>query len=331
MSTTGTRSAIAAPASSTSWTVAPASSAVVRRGVDDRPVGERVGERDAELHEVGAAVGVGLADRHRGRQVGEAAHQVGHQRGAPAVAGEGGRDAVGPDGGHAGARSIAASASARSLSPRPDRQITSTVSAVASSRPGPSAQATAWEDSSAGMIPSRRGDALEGGQRLGVGDAGVAGAAGVAQPGVLGTRAGVVEAGRDRVRLEDLAVLVLHDRRVGAVQDAAAAAERQRGAVAPGGDPVAGRLHADQLDSGVVRRTGRRRRSRSSRRRRRRPRGRAGGRSARAPGRGPRRRSPAAARGRSPGRARGRRRSRSRSACRRRSRPSRGSRPTRPP
>ena len=33
------------------------------RGVDDRAVGQRVAEREAELDEVGAAVGVGLARR----------------------------------------------------------------------------------------------------------------------------------------------------------------------------------------------------------------------------------------------------------------------------
>ncbi len=65
---------------------------------------------------------------------------------------------------------------------------------------------------------------------------------------MLGAGAGIVEPGGDRVGLEDLPVLVLHDRRVGAVQDAAAAAERERGAVAAGLDPVARGLHADQLD-----------------------------------------------------------------------------------
>ena len=61
----------------------------------------------------------------------------------------------------------------------------------------------------------RRDDALgaaqvvEGGQRLGVGDADVLGAADVLQPGMLGADAGVVQAGADAVRLGDLAVFVL--------------------------------------------------------------------------------------------------------------------------
>src|SRR4051812_31570140 len=44
-------------------------------------------------------------------------------------------------------------------------------------------------------------------ERVGVGDGDVRRAAGVAQVGVLGARAGVVEARRHRVRLGDLAVL----------------------------------------------------------------------------------------------------------------------------
>ena len=102
------------------------------------------------------------------------------------------------------------------------------------------------------MIPSSSATPRNAAERLGVGDRLVARAAGVAQPRVLGPGARVVEAGRDRVRLEDLAVLVLHDRRVGAVQDAAAPADRQRRAVAAGVDPLPRRLDADQLDVRVV-------------------------------------------------------------------------------
>ena len=60
----------------------------------------------------------------------------------------------------------------------------------------------------------RRDDSLqprqlaEGGKGLLVGDGDVAGAAGVAQVGVLGADAGIVEASRDRVRLENLPLLI---------------------------------------------------------------------------------------------------------------------------
>src|SRR3954454_18868751 len=65
------------------------------------------------------------------------------------------------------------------------------------------------------------GDLLERGDRLGVGDRVVDDAPLVAQPGVLGPGARVVEPGRHRVRLEHLAVVVLEHRGQRAVQDAA--------------------------------------------------------------------------------------------------------------
>ena len=87
---------------------------------------------------------------------------------------------------------------------------------------------------------------LEGIERLLVGDGEVAGAALIAQPRVLGPRAGVVQSGGDRVGLEDLAVLVLHDRRVGAVEDPGRAGDGERRAVTAGLDPLPRRLDADQ-------------------------------------------------------------------------------------
>ena len=98
------------------------------------------------------------------------------------------------------------------------------------------------------MMPSRRATSRKAAQRLLVGDRDVARAAAVAQEGVLRPGARVVEAGRDRVRLDDLALLVLHHRRARAVQDARATADRQRRAVARRVDPLAAGLDADQLD-----------------------------------------------------------------------------------
>ena len=68
---------------------------------------------------------------------------------------------------------------------------------------------------------------------------------------MLGADARVVEAGRDRVRLDRLAVVVLQQVAAGAVQDAGAAA-LDRGRVPLGVDPVAGRLVAVELHVGVV-------------------------------------------------------------------------------
>ena len=64
---------------------------------------------------------------------------------------------------------------------------------------------------------------------------------------MLGPDARIVEAGRDRVRLQDLAVLVLEDRGQRAVQHALAAGA-ERGAVAAAVEALARRLDADQLD-----------------------------------------------------------------------------------
>ena len=100
------------------------------------------------------------------------------------------------------------------------------------------------------MIPSSRATSRKAASACVVGDRHVARAAGVAQPGVLGPDAGVVEAGRDRVRLEDLALVVLHDRRVRApCSTPARPADGQRRAVAAGLDALARRLDADELDA----------------------------------------------------------------------------------
>ena len=86
-------------------------------------------------------------------------------------------------------------------------------------------------------MPSVSAEAVEGGERFVVGAGDVLGAAGVAQKRVLRADAGVVEAGGDRVRVEDLAVVVGEQRRARAVQDARAAGAERRGA---------GGLDADQ-------------------------------------------------------------------------------------
>src|SRR5205807_1965718 len=85
----------------------------------------------------------------RALEVREAPHQVRHQGRAETVGPrrlKRGRDPLYPV--H---RLSSASASARSLSPRPERHTRS-----ASLEPHFNAKASAWADSSAGMIPSRR-------------------------------------------------------------------------------------------------------------------------------------------------------------------------------
>ena len=258
MTITGRRSASSPPTSSTPATVAPAASAAVAGRVDHGAVGERVGERDPELDQVGAAVGVGRRSPARSRGPGSRpSGRASARRGALPRRRERGGDPL-----DAGARSPVTPrrsplAQLRAPRPGPCRRGPRGRSGRARWPAFASAQASAWELSSAGMIPSSRATVRRTPSSASlVGDGDVAGAARVAQPGVLGAGAGVVEPGRDRVRLEDLAVLVLHDRREGAVQHAGAAADGERRAVAAGVDPLARRPRRRSARRRRRRRTG---------------------------------------------------------------------------
>ena len=151
-------------------------------------------------------------------------------------------------------------------------------------------------------MPSVSAEPVERGERFVVGARRRTRAAGVAQARVLGADAGVVEPGGDRVRVEDLAVVVGEQRRARAVQHA------RRGRCRATRRPPPRRRSAARPRRRRSRRTCR---SRSSRRRRRRRPPRAAGPRRRGSARAPRGRSRAAARARSPGTARGRRTSRS--------------------
>ena len=122
-----------------------------------------------------------------------------------------------------------------SLSPRPQRFITIRWSfgfVGASSI----TLASACAGSSAGMMPSSAAAELERLQRLVVGRREVGDAADVVQPGMLGADAGIVEAGRDRVRVLDLAVVVHQEVGAVAVQHAGPAAG-ERGGVQAASSP----------------------------------------------------------------------------------------------
>ena len=137
-----------------------------------------------------------------------------------------------------------------SLSPRPDRHTASTASGP-SSRPSRSAPARACADSIAGMMPSVSAQQPQGLHRLVVGGRDVLGAADRGEPGVLGSDARVVQPCGDRVGLDGLAVLVLQDEGLRAVQHAGATAFD--GCRVPRRvHAVAGRLDAVELDVGVV-------------------------------------------------------------------------------
>ena len=166
----------------------------------------------------------------------------------------------------------------RSLSPRPLRVTSVTASAAAGGLS--STHAIACAGSSAGMMPSSRESSRNALERRVVGDGLVAHAAAVAQVGVLGPDTRVVEAGRDRVGLDDLAVLVLEHRRERAVQDAGLARRRATRRACRSRSPLP---RPRRRSARRPRRRGRRRRSRSRccRRRRRRRRGPAAARSPR--------------------------------------------------
>ena len=133
-----------------------------------------------------------------------------------------------------------------SLSPRPERLTSRTASGPSSAADLHARRRGRARDSMAGMMPSVRRQQRERLHRLGVGDRAVLARPDVAQVGVLGADAGVVEAGRDRVRLDGLAVLVLQD--VGAARRAARPARRRemRGGVLAGLDALAAGLEADR-------------------------------------------------------------------------------------
>ena len=142
----------------------------------------------------------------------------------------------------------AASTVSRSLSPRPDRQTRMRApSGSGRCRSHP----ITCEGSSAGHDPLGARERLEPLERLRVGRAHVPGEPGVLQVRVLGPDARVVEPGRDRVRLDDLAVGVLQQVAERAVQHAGLPL-RDRRAVLPELHPAAARLDADQLDAGCA-------------------------------------------------------------------------------
>jgi hypothetical protein len=110
--------------------------------------------------------------------------------------------------------------------------------------------AIAWLGSSAGMMPFGAAEELERLERLGVGGRSVLDPAGLLEPRMLGADTRVVEPGTDRVRLGDLAVLVLQQVGLVAVEDAGEAAGEARRVLLV--EPVARRLDAEHLHLGIV-------------------------------------------------------------------------------
>src|SRR5690554_2890629 len=92
---------------------------------------------------------------------------------------------------------------------------------------------------------------FEGIERLAIGDGAVRGAARVLEEGVLRANAGVIEAGRNAMRLDHLAVLILQKIALRTVEHAHTPL-RERSRVPIGIEPFAGRLDAKEFDLGIA-------------------------------------------------------------------------------
>ena len=92
------------------------------RRLDRRPIRHRVGERHADLDEIGAGLGQACEERREGRGIGIAAGEICHEPGA-AFAAERGEAPCDARLAH-GAAPVALATVSRSLSPRPERLIT---------------------------------------------------------------------------------------------------------------------------------------------------------------------------------------------------------------
>ena len=155
ISTTGTRGATASQIAQHVVDARPARERARGGGLDHGPVGDRVGERHAELDQVGAAVDVRLRDRERRRR--RPGSRPSGRASAPRACRcrrTRRRSAAAPVtvASVLIARPRRSMTSARSLSPRPDRQTRSIVLSDGS-------RSTTWSAcavSSAGMMPSSR-------------------------------------------------------------------------------------------------------------------------------------------------------------------------------
>ena len=88
-------------------------------------------------------------------------------------------------------------------------------------------------------------------QRLVIGDANVLGTSGIFQKRVFGANPGIIEAGRNRMRFGDLAVVVAQHVRAVAMQHARPTSRERRGMM-PAGKTLAGCLGADDAHLGVI-------------------------------------------------------------------------------
>ena len=246
--------------------VTPARERPLGRRLDDRPVGDRVGEGDADLEHVGAAFDQGVEDRGAGLEIGIAEHDEGAERAlaAPAEPLEHRR--------HSGSCAQPRAGAGPAPCPcrrGPDRLTTSSSSSFAVlgqlQRMGQRMGRFERADD-----PFGAGQQGEGGERLRVGRADIFGAAAVLEEGMLRARP---RDNRARPRPTSCRRSARPRPEAHRSRRRAGCPGRPRSRVAPCSPPsrpLPGRLDSDQPDAVVVDEIGEQARSRSSRRRRRR-------------------------------------------------------------
>ena len=219
-------------------------------GLDRRAVGHRIGERHADLDEIGAGFRQPLDEARRGRAVGIAGGQKGDEPGAALLAqgGEAPRDT---------SLRVAHSVTPSALGDGEDVLVAAAAEIEHEQMVARQSRRDLRDMGQSMRRLERRDDALharaelEGLERLVVVDRDVLDAAEIVEPGMLRPDAGIVEPGRDRMRVLDLPVLVLQKICPVAVQHAGHAAV-ERGRVLAGLDAVAAGLDPDHAHALVV-------------------------------------------------------------------------------
>src|SRR5688572_18577527 len=103
-----------------------------------------------------------------------------------------------------------------------------------------------WDDA---LEPRRH---LEGVERLLIGDGNIFHPAGISEPGMLRSDAGIIEARRDRMSFEDLSVVVLQKVSAIAVQNAGGTAGHRGGMTVRNVEPIAAGLDPIDRHRGLI-------------------------------------------------------------------------------
>ena len=228
-------------------------------GLDDRAVRHRVGERHADLDQVGAGSRHAAQQRHRGGAVRVPGLEERDQRPAACVLqrGEARSNPPPPLAGGGRGRWLGSQLHPQMLGDGEDVLVASPAQIHQDDLVLAHRRRELRHMRQRMRRLQRRNDALgpraklERRQRLLVGRRHVLDAADIMQPGMLRPDARIIQPGADRVRLDDLPVIVLQQIGAVAVQHARPPAGQARGMLA-GLDAVPARLHADQPHRRII-------------------------------------------------------------------------------